>query len=154
MLKAGWAAIALLLLASPCVAADDPPPQVQSADGTSITMRVPYKGTETYQLVKLVLKAAGWAPGFRIFIDDPKAESRTPTSDPHFATSIVFYPVLDDVVPRRYEYEIPVRNVLDRLADEIMDKTEMPVTLVVVPAKDGVIEDISNILVEKVEFEP
>ena len=58
------------------------------------------------------------------------------------------------MVPRQYEYEIPVRDVLDRLADEIADKTEIPLTLIVVPEKDGVIEDISNILVERAEFEP
>ena len=154
MWKTGWVGVVLLLLASPCVAANDPAPQVQSVDGMSITTTAPYKRTETYQVVKLVLKAAGWVPGFHVFIDDPKAESRTPTSDPHFATTIVFYPVLDDVVPRQYEYEIPVRDVLDRLGDKIEDKSEMPVTLVVVPEKDGVIEDVSNILVEKVEFEP
>ena len=97
---------------------------MQSVDGMSITMRVPYKGTETYQVVKLVLKAAGWLPGFHVFIDDPTAEATTPASDPHFATSIVFYPVLDDVVPRQYEYEIPVRDVLDRLIAERDSQTD------------------------------
>ena len=95
MWKADWVGLVLLLLATPCIAANDPSPQVQSVDGMSITTRVPYKGTETYQVVKLVLKAAGWVPGFHVFIDDPNAEATTPASDPHFATSIVFYPVLD-----------------------------------------------------------